>query len=146
MPRFVYSVIRYVPDSARGEYVNIGLIVGSDDTHEWALRPVDDRSRAEQLGKPELVPEVFRYLEWLAVEIREQPSPVEEGWLRYLEWQRGLVQFSAPLPAYGENAVAVINMLWAVLVTDVRTERIEHPGPIREFFVAEQPLRRTPEV
>lgn len=35
MPRCVYSVLRYVPDRALGECINIGLIVGGDDDWQY---------------------------------------------------------------------------------------------------------------
>ena len=44
--RYVYSTVRFVPNPARGEFVNIGAIIGSDDTREWELRTVDRYNRA----------------------------------------------------------------------------------------------------
>lgn len=47
--RHVYSIIRYVPNTANGERVNIGLLAGSEATGEWYLQAVTERSRARYL-------------------------------------------------------------------------------------------------
>jgi hypothetical protein len=46
--RFDYWVIRYVPDPVREEFVNIGVIAGSDE--QWAYRRVSNLGRASRLG------------------------------------------------------------------------------------------------
>ena len=51
--RHVYSIARYVPNTASGERVNIGLLAGSEATGEWALRIAADRSHARCLGGSE---------------------------------------------------------------------------------------------
>lgn len=48
--RHNYWTIRYVPDPVRGERVNIGVIVGSDDERDGAMRIVDSPARANRLG------------------------------------------------------------------------------------------------
>jgi hypothetical protein len=44
--RYVYSVVRYVPNPASGEFVNIGVIAGSDETGDWSLRQAGNQRRA----------------------------------------------------------------------------------------------------
>ena len=34
MPRYTYSVIRFVPNPATGEFVNVGVIAGSEELHD----------------------------------------------------------------------------------------------------------------
>ncbi len=41
------SVVRFVPDPARGEFVNVGAIAGSDETEEWEVRAVANWRRAK---------------------------------------------------------------------------------------------------
>jgi hypothetical protein len=43
---FQFSLIRFVPDPARGEFVNISAVAGSDEAGEWELRLVSNLSRA----------------------------------------------------------------------------------------------------
>jgi hypothetical protein len=44
--RHIYSVVRFVPDPARGEFVNVGAIVGSEESSEWGLRQIENPVRA----------------------------------------------------------------------------------------------------
>ena len=122
--RHVYSIARYVPNTASGERVNIGLLAGSEATGEWALRIAADRSRARCLGGSEQTLEaVFAYLRRLAGDIAAGPGgepPSEEcseEWLRDLAGrQLGVVQFSQPLPAVAAGAEAALSMLWPDLI------------------------------
>jgi hypothetical protein len=37
-------MLRFVPDPARGEFINIGAIAGDDDSGEWELRLLQNPS------------------------------------------------------------------------------------------------------
>ena len=56
--RFLYSIIRFVPNPATGERVNLGVVVGSDERNEWAIRRVHDLRRARHLDDAGLLPEL----------------------------------------------------------------------------------------
>lgn len=122
--RHVYSIVRYVPNTANGERVNVGLLTGSEATSEWTLRIAADRSRARCLGGSEQTLEaVFAYLRRLAGGIdagadgEPQPGTFSEEWLRDLAGrQLGVVQFSQPLPAVAASTEAALSMLWPDLI------------------------------
>ena len=61
--RYVYSVIRFVPDSARGEFINIGVIAGSDLTGEWDARTVGNLKRARYLDDAAILGSVVAAVE-----------------------------------------------------------------------------------
>lgn len=50
MTGYQYWLIRYVPNAVRGEFVNIGVLVGMDGK-DWALRTVDSFTRASLLAE-----------------------------------------------------------------------------------------------
>lgn len=122
--RHVYSIVRYVPNTANGERVNVGLLAGSEATGEWTLRIAADRSRARCLGGSEQTLEaVFEYLRQLAGDIDADPGgkpPAEacsEEWIRDLSArQLGVVQFSQPLPVVAASTEAALSMLWPDLI------------------------------
>ena len=138
--RHVYSIIRYVPNVASGERVNLGLIAGSDDSREWMLSTVDNKSRtrARQLGR-EALPGVLEYLEQLTAELEHYTAAQAGGqsmliqdfmeerterWLNDLAArQRGVVQFSYPLPVDAGSAEDAINLLWDDLIVE-REDRL----------------------
>ena len=130
--RHVYSVVRFVPDPAKGECVNLGLLAGSEDSEEWILRTVSQRSRARQLGGSEALPDVVSYLERLAADLETYSEAHAEGQLDLFErdalseeWlanlaseQRGIVQFTAPQPVDVESAEAAVETLWGELIVE----------------------------
>lgn len=138
--RHVYSIIRYVPNVASGERVNLGLIAGSDDSREWMLSTVDSKSRtrARQMGG-EALPGVLEYLEQLTAELERYTAAQAGGqsmllqnfmeertelWLNDLaNRQRGAVQFSYPLPVDAGSAEAAINLLWDNLIVEREDRR-----------------------
>ena len=112
MMRHVYSIVRYVPNTANGERVNIGVLAGSEATGEWALHAVTQRSRARRLGGSEKTrAAVFEYLKRLAAGLEacsarggRHPGGCSEAWLRDLaDRQLGVVQFSQPLPLEADS-------------------------------------------
>src|ERR671914_28990 len=58
---FQFSLIRFVPDPARGEFVNIGAVAGSDEAREWELRLVSNLSRAKALDDRGVLSNAFAY-------------------------------------------------------------------------------------
>ena len=136
--RHVYSIVRYVPNAANGERVNIGVLAGSGATGEWALRTVASRLRARRLGGSEkALAAVFGYLRRLAADLEacsargERPRGAgSEAWLRDLaDRQLGVVQFSQPLPMEADGAESAIAMLWPDLIVGPMAEPRAAAGP-----------------
>ena len=55
MERYLYSAIRVVPNPASGEYINMGVIAGSDQSGDWAIRGLQDERRVRQFCSPEVI-------------------------------------------------------------------------------------------
>lgn len=49
MNEYVSWVLRYVPNAFRGEFINVGVLVGGPD-NDWAIKYVSDFRRASSLG------------------------------------------------------------------------------------------------
>lgn len=67
-----YWIVRYLPNVVRGEFVNIGLLVGSDSA-DWGFREVTHLRRASRLGGD---PSIARY--WLN-ELKRMVADSPEG-------------------------------------------------------------------
>ena len=127
--RYVYSTIRFVPNPARGEFVNVGMIVGSEDSAEWKLRLIDNMKRARALDEREVLPALWSSVDDLERQIDAFEDAVEsslpsapelsEAWLGGL-WERSqnIIQFSRPAPIVAEHAEHAIELLWDRLVVD----------------------------
>ena len=60
--RYTYSVIRFVPDPVRGEFVNVGVLAGSDESSEWELRTVENLKRARAVDDKGLLGLVWSFV------------------------------------------------------------------------------------
>lgn len=128
--RYVYSVIRYVPSPASGEFVNLGAIVGSEETGDWAVRHVENARRARALGFPQGVAAFYAFVQDIGFRIdindwaveAEAPSGFEElteAWLVDLcQQQQNLVQLSRPAPITAETAEDALDLIFEHLVLD----------------------------
>ena len=127
--RYVYSVVRFVPDALRGESVNVGIVVGSDDTSEWELRVVDNARRARALDDRRLLPAVFNFIDDLgrrlddysdAMQGSERPEEsISEEWLHGIsERSQNVVQLSFPAPIIAEGINDAFQRLFPQFVVE----------------------------
>lgn len=124
---FQYSLIRFVPDPARGEFVNIGAVAGSDEAREWELRLVSNLSRAKALDDRGVLSKAFAYAAGLedhiaALDVLPETGgaePISSELLRRRAMEmQNLVQFSAPAPVAADSAEAALELVFDQLVLD----------------------------
>lgn len=127
--RFVYSVVRFVPDPARGEFVNVGAIVGSDDSSEWDVRQIANPVRARAVDDRKALEAVWSFLSRVGRDIDEYEnsmerlldSPVElsEAWLeRLFIDHRNIVQLSPPRPMVATSAEEALDRVFDQMIVD----------------------------
>src|SRR5262245_364958 len=118
----VYSILRFVPEPVRGESVNVGLVVGSDEAAEWHLRTLSNMKRARAIDVNGRLRHVSSFVDDLGREIDHfneaadeglvAREPVSEHWLRQLwEESRNIVQLTRPTPIVAESVVAAADIL-----------------------------------
>lgn len=134
--RYVYSLVRFVPDPARGEFVNIGAIAGSEETSEWQYRQVENFSRASRIDEQKSLEAVWAFLGSVGSVIedyeRSQQSLFEpevepsEAWLQHLHVDhRNVVQLSAPTPMVANSAEEALDRVFRQMVVDPVARRRE---------------------
>jgi hypothetical protein len=127
--RFVYSVVRFVPDPARGEFVNVGAIVGSEESSEWQLRQIDNPVRARAIDDRRALDVVWSFLDRVGRDIDEYETATErllfdgvelsEAWLeRLFVDHRNVVQLSQPTPMIASSADEALDRVFEQLVID----------------------------
>jgi hypothetical protein len=127
--RFVYSVVRFVPDPARGEFVNVGAIVGSEESSEWQLRQIDNPVRARAIDDHRTLEAVWSFLDQVGRDIDEYETATErllfdgvelsEAWLeRLFVDHRNVVQLSRPTPMIAASADEALDRVFEQLVID----------------------------
>ena len=125
--KFLYSIVRFVPDSFRGEFVNVAVIAGSEDTGEWMVRRVDNVQHARRLGGRAPIAPVWSYLdnvETLIDQLSEDqldatPTELSRSWLQEEHRRlRNLVQLTPPTAVVADNVEDATNMMFEAFVVD----------------------------
>ena len=121
--RFVYSVVRYVPNPATGEFVNIGAIAGSDETGDWSLRQAGNPRRARLFGPLESLNAVDAFMNDIGSRLDTfalmQSDDISEAWLIDLQQRhRNVVQLSVPAPVIAETAEEALELVFSQVITD----------------------------
>lgn len=134
--RFVYSVVRFVPDPARGEFVNVGAIVGSEESSEWQCRQVENPARARALDERQSLDAVWSFLDRVGRDIDdferagetlfEPPVELSEAWMERLHSDhRNIVQLSRPAPMMAASADDAMERIFDELVVDRARRRYQ---------------------
>lgn len=105
--RFDYSIVRWVPDSFRGEFTNVAVICGAGD--EWMIRA---RERTVDRW-----PVVAEYLK--TVEAAMTCDEVDVAWLeRERHDHRNLVQLTPLCPVMGVDVNEAVTLIFSHLVDE----------------------------
>jgi hypothetical protein len=128
--KYDYSIVRFVPDSFRGEFINVAVIAGSAESGEWAIRWVQNPQRARRLDGGARLDAVFTYLYGIDALLERKSEEqleldpdsgdqLDSAWL-YREHERlgNLVQLTAPAPVIAEDVDQAIAQVFDVFVVD----------------------------
>jgi hypothetical protein len=127
--RYVYSLVRFVPDPARGEFVNVGAIVGSDESSEWDLRQVENPVRARAVDDRKSLEAVWMFMDSMGRAIDDHQRATQtlfapevelsESWLEGVyASHRNIVQLSPPAPMVADSADEALDRVFDLLVVD----------------------------
>ena len=127
--KHIYSLIRFVPDPARGEFVNVGALVGCEDSSEWGIRQISNARRARALEPSVALDAVWSFIEGIGKDIYAYQESLEslldadidlnEAWLEslYVE-HRNIVQLSPPTPMLAESVDEALDKVFDLMILD----------------------------
>jgi len=126
-----FSVMRFVPDPARGEFINLGALAGDDEVRDWQFRLISNLQRARAIddhgalsGALAFANEVegkVEAVDRLPVVGGEQMTlTLLEQWSREM---RNIVQFSWPAPIVADTADDALDLIFEELVLDPAARR-----------------------
>lgn len=127
MARYLYTVVRCVPDPRTGEFINIGAIAGDPESGDWSVRQVSNESRVRKLAGLHVLEAVHGFLARVGGQIDQQLSLLDEGtgeplgaeWLsRLFHDYRNVVQLSPPAPILADDAEAALDIIFDRLLID----------------------------
>ncbi|OAV61781.1 DUF3037 domain-containing protein [Enteractinococcus helveticum] len=133
MDEYVSWVLRYVPNAFRGEFINIGVLVGGSD-NDWALKYVSDFRRASSLGgdAQKLLPLLQDLANRVSPKNRQSQLdtsgvvfPIESLSVEDVERARvhknNALQLSAPSLSYAESSEQLVQILFENYVVEQST-------------------------
>lgn len=146
--RYNYWTVRYVPDSVREEFVNIGLIVGADG-QDWANRWRSDLRAVKRLGGN--LGDVTSWMHNFAPWLEERGSGAMISGATWAEIEgisshrlahlarisNNLFQLSAARPAIGATARDVLDMLAPNLIDAPEHETRHRPTTVMRHSLSE---------
>lgn len=128
---YSFSLIRFVPDPARGEFVNIGAIAGDERASDWDLRFISNFRRARALDSRGALPAAIAFATGLGdrIQLDEQlqlagPEPTSNRTLaRLAEESQNIVQFTAPAPVQASSSEEALDLVFEHLVLDPTAQK-----------------------
>jgi Protein of unknown function (DUF3037) len=126
-----YSVLRFVPDTARGEFVNLGVLAGNDEARDWNLRMLSNPIRVKAIDDQGALPGAFAFVDRLLDHIQaldglpdESPDAMSLALLwRMQQSMQNIVQFTTPAPVVARSSEEALDILCADLLVDPAQRR-----------------------
>jgi len=145
-----YSMLRFVPDSARGEFVNIGAIAGDDDSGDWELRLIQNPRRAKAIDDQSRLGTALAFADVVQEHIAavdqapgtgQEPmsTALLERWAREMQ---NVVQVSAPTPIVASSAEAALDVVFLELVVDPAARQLRFEKKHRAVAETSRAYRR----
>ncbi|MDN3351609.1 DUF3037 domain-containing protein [Actinomadura sp. DC4] len=131
MSRYLYCLVRCVPNPRTGEFVNYGAIVGDPSTGDWSVRQVSSERHVQKLADRATRNAVHNFLSTLSEQIEEDralaetsgESGLSESWLKALHHDhRNVVQLTPPTPVIADNAEQALDFLFQQMIIDPVSE------------------------
>lgn len=127
--RHIYSLIRFVPDPARGEFVNVGAIAGSEESSEWQVRQIENPVRARAIDDNQSLNAVWSFIDSVGAQMDayeqafsslfDLEEELTEEWLIRLHADhQNIVQLSPPTPMVAESAEDALDRVFELMVLD----------------------------
>jgi hypothetical protein len=125
-----FSLMRFVPDPARGEFINLGALAGDDENRDWEFRIISNLQRARAiddrgaltsaLGFASEVEAKVEAVDRLPLLGEHMTATLLERWAREM---RNVVQFSWPAPIVADTADDALDLIFEELVLDPAARR-----------------------
>jgi hypothetical protein len=118
-----YSIIRFVPDPARAESVNLGLLAGDEETGDWDLRVVSNFRRARAIDTAGALPGALAFIARLEEYVDDVSldgvTTFTTDALNHLSIEmRNTIQLTSPSPVVAKSAEDAIDGLFDELLVD----------------------------
>ncbi|GAA0430547.1 hypothetical protein Acor_46260 [Acrocarpospora corrugata] len=130
MSRYIYSIVRCLPDPRTGEFMNVGAVVGDPVTGDWAIRQLSNTDRVRKFAgssafgaASEFIFNVGSQIDLSRQALEDGREPLGETWLARLHHDhRNVVQLSPPTPMVAQSAIQALDLIFDQMIIDRASE------------------------
>jgi hypothetical protein len=79
MSRYIYSIVRCLPDPRTGEFMNVGAIAGDPATGDWAIRQLSNTERVRKFAGDKALKHALNFVYVPGSEIDQNLQELDEG-------------------------------------------------------------------
>lgn len=135
MTKFVYSVLRFMPSLASGEFVNIGVIVGCEALDAWGYRIVKPLTRMNTIAQIYGIdPSVaMRFVQKLTTFIDDADKSVDkpsEQWLIRLSEDAHMIWVTRPLAVLAKDLEEALTKVFDTIFSEQAEASRQTPTPL----------------
>ncbi len=112
--KYVYSIVRFVPDPTRGEFINVGAIVGSDQNSDWKVRRINNDKRVRYMDEHHTRDAAWDFLDSIGRDYALSEAKLEQLYVDH----RNIVQLSMPIPMVASDAEEALDSIFEHKVFD----------------------------
>jgi hypothetical protein len=144
---YFFSVIQFVPDPARGEFVNLGAVVGDDDVGDWELRQLSNLTRARAIDDAGLLPTALSFIGEIQERIAEEDEATEADRLSLPGLEQmaiemnNIVQLTPPSRIAADSAADALDLLFRHTILDPAAKEFRFEKKHRAVRVTRQSYR-----
>lgn len=125
MGRYIYSIIRCLPEPRTGEFMNVGAVVGDPTSGDWSIRQLSRTDRARRFAG-DAFEVAISFINRLGQELDARQEAMERGgdplgeeWLTALHHDhRGIVQLSPPAPLIAEDSTKALELIFTHMIVE----------------------------
>lgn len=122
------SIVRFVPDPGRGEFINVAAIAGDDENEETEMRAVSNWARAKKLDDDGSLAAVMHFVSNLQARIDECDGFLARSELTEIsERLQNIVQVTQPMPVATTSLSNTIDIAFDEIIVDPS-------GRARDYF------------
>ncbi|WP_062354493.1 DUF3037 domain-containing protein [Herbidospora yilanensis] len=145
MSRYVYSIVRCLPDPRTGEFVNVAAVAGDPVAGDWSYRQLSNLERVQRFAGRAALEEVLGSLLDLDAQIdrhresllADHGQLIPDDWLDRLHHDhRNVMQFSPPAPILADSAEDALAVIFDHML-------IDPVAPARQPSITRYQLQRT---
>jgi Protein of unknown function (DUF3037) len=120
-----FSLLRFVPDPAREEFINVGVIAGDGDAGDWDLRILSNLRRAKAIDSAGLLPTAMAFIaeldERLPGDEADAPALALDELRELSAHMNNVLQITAPRRVVASDAAEALDIVCRDLLLDPAT-------------------------